>query len=109
MVTFATDLAFVATQIVHAVGDRLAVSGITDDEVVDAGTFGLSWPRPARRPFLKSPTRSFFFVSTENAGCPRRCAGVTVSAIYRNCASRSGARRFRPIGGHHRACRSPHR
>src|ERR1700759_4887065 len=40
--------------------------------------------------FLKSPTSSFFFVSTEIAGSPAAIAAFTVALTWANCASRSG-------------------
>ncbi len=40
--------------------------------------------------FLKSPTSSFFLVSTLIAGSPASRAALTVALICRNCASRSG-------------------
>jgi hypothetical protein len=40
--------------------------------------------------FLKSPTSSFFFVSTEITGCCSASARVTLALMWANCASRSG-------------------
>src|SRR3990172_8195715 len=49
------------------------------------------WPlgRQVRPAFLKSPTSSFFFVSTEIAGCPRIWNRRTNVLMYSNCAFRS--------------------
>src|SRR5215218_2649412 len=44
-----------------------------------------SWP-----PVLKSPTSSFFFVSTEITGCCSASAAETLWLMSANCASRSG-------------------
>src|SRR3954453_4801371 len=50
------------------------------------------WPlgRSSRPPFLKSPTSSFFFVSTEIAGWPAVWQAFTCALMYSNWASRSG-------------------
>src|SRR3954471_13102200 len=50
------------------------------------------WPlgRSSRPPFLKSPTSSFFFVSTEIAGWPAVWQAFTRALMYSNWASRSG-------------------
>ncbi len=34
--------------------------------------------------FLKSPSNSFFFVSTDTTGCPRRCKRLVRSLMYSN-------------------------
>ena len=44
----------------------------------------------SRPGFLKSPTNSFFFVSTETTGWPRLWKERTCLAMYSNWASRSG-------------------
>src|SRR5271165_6004408 len=46
--------------------------------------------RQSRPAFLKSPTSSFFFVSTEIAGWFSVMAALTASLMTWNCASRSG-------------------
>src|SRR4051812_33284428 len=50
------------------------------------------WPlgRNSRPPFLKSPTSSFFFVSTEIAGWPAVWQAFTCALMYSNWASWSG-------------------
>src|SRR6266849_451132 len=50
------------------------------------------WPigRHARPAFLKSPTNSFFFVSTEITGWPAAWNCRTCAVMWRNWASRSG-------------------
>src|SRR5918995_196267 len=59
------------------------------------------WPvgRQVRPAFLKSPTNSFFFVSTEITGWPAAWNWRTCAAMWRNWASRSGG------GGPSRALR----
>src|SRR4051795_1479516 len=51
---------------------------------------GWPWRRHSRPPFLKSPTSSFFFVSTEITGCCSASAAETLWLMSANCASRSG-------------------
>ena len=46
--------------------------------------------RNSRPGFLKSPTNSFFLVSTEMAGSPAVIAALTVTLMYSNWALRSG-------------------
>ena len=46
--------------------------------------------RSSRPPFLKSPTNSFFLVSTEIAGSPATIAAFTVVLMCSNCVFRSG-------------------
>ena len=82
------DPALVVGEVVDAVGDRLAELVVL--EVVDADRLGLALGRHSCPPFLKSPTSSFFLVSTEIAGWPAAIASPTVSLMWRNCASRSG-------------------
>ena len=61
----------VVGHVIHAVGNRLAQAGIL--EVVNPHFLRLALEAaiPARR-CLKFPTNSFFFVSTETTGWPRR-------------------------------------
>src|SRR5271166_5961185 len=51
---------------------------------------GRPFGRSSRPPFLKSPTSSFFFVSTEITGWPAAWNAFTSALMYSNCASRSG-------------------
>src|SRR3954471_11164328 len=51
---------------------------------------GLPCGRHVRPAFLKSPTSSFFFVSTEITGCCSASAVFTLVLMWSNCASRSG-------------------
>src|SRR5215210_4846688 len=51
---------------------------------------GWPWGCHSRPPVLKSPTRSFFFVSTEITGCCSESAAETLWLMSANCASRSG-------------------
>src|SRR5947207_6757267 len=44
---------------------------------------------PSRPAFLKSPTSSFFFVSTEITGCLRSWNASTTAVICSHCALRS--------------------
>src|SRR3954471_17807951 len=53
---------------------------------------GEPFGRHARPAFLKSPTSSFFLVSTEITGSPAASARVTCALMKANCASRSGCR-----------------
>src|SRR3954462_12345022 len=53
---------------------------------------GEPFGRHARPAFLKSPTSSFFLVSTETTGSPAASARVTCALMKANCASRSGCR-----------------
>src|SRR5260370_28146 len=46
--------------------------------------------RGSRPAFLKSPTNSFFFVSTEITGCLLAKKRRTLRLMYSNCAFRSG-------------------
>src|SRR5690606_4071966 len=76
------------------------------DEVVDAvrkspstASLGKSWTSTSsgspcgchsRPPFLKLPTNSFFFVSTEITGTPRLMQLFALALMCSNCALRSG-------------------
>src|SRR4051812_24374966 len=51
---------------------------------------GWPWGCHSRPPFLKSPTSSFFFVSTEITGCCSARAAETLWLMSANWASRSG-------------------
>ena len=51
---------------------------------------GLCFGRSSRPGFLKSPTSSFFLVSTEIAGSPAAIAACTTVWMWANWASRSG-------------------
>src|SRR3954449_3641348 len=53
---------------------------------------GVPFGRHSRPAFLKSPTSSFFLVSTEITGSPAASARVTCALMKANCASRSGWR-----------------
>ena len=70
MVDADADPALIVPQIIHAVGDRFAERLV--EEVVDPHVDRFSAGGHSRPPFLKSPTNSFFFVSTEIVGWPRR-------------------------------------
>ena len=61
---------FVAVEIVDAVRDRLPLRRITKS--CTRTRSGVPAGRQARPAFLKFPTSSFFFVSTEIAGCRSR-------------------------------------
>src|SRR5207249_7603245 len=65
-----------------------AEDGIRDRNVTGVQTCALpiySWPA-----FLKFPTNSFFFVSTEMTGCWRCRNATAVALMCSNCALRSG-------------------
>lgn len=62
--------AFVARDIVDAVGDRF--SEFLVDEVVHAHGHGFAGRLPLRAAVRKSPMSSFFFVSTDTTGSPAR-------------------------------------
>ena len=78
----------VGGHIVDAIGHRPAEFG--DEEVVHPDLLGLPCGRHSRPAFLKSPTSSFFLVSTEITGCPPPARRVTLALMCANCASRSG-------------------
>lgn len=64
--------AFIATEIVDAVGNRFAASRARNHEVVDTDGFRRFAGRHARPTLLKGPTSSFFLVSSEMTGWPLR-------------------------------------
>lgn len=66
MIDADADPALVPGQVVDPVGDGLAL--LRDDEVMDAHTLRGPFRVPLAAGFLKSPTNSFFLVSTEMAG-----------------------------------------
>ena len=59
---------------------------------------GEPFGRHARPAFLKSPTSSFFLVSTEITGSPAASARVTCALMKANCASRSGCAALACLG-----------
>ena len=102
MVDADADPALVGADVVDAVGHGPAQ--FRDDEVVHAHLLGLGpCGRSSRPPFLKSPTSSFFLVSTEMAGCRRAESARCASLMCSNCASRSGC--WRPSRVLALACR----
>src|SRR5271163_5031089 len=82
------DPAVVGSNVVHAIGSDLAK--FRDLEVVHPHRFGVPLRRSSRPLFLKSPTSSFFLVSTEIAGSPAAIAARTVALTCSNWALRSG-------------------
>jgi hypothetical protein len=63
------DPSVVAMQVVDPIGNGLALLG--DQEVVHPHRLRVTLPSPFAPRVLEVPTNSFFFVSTEIAGCPR--------------------------------------
>ena len=88
MVDADADPGFVVRKIVHPVGNGLAELGVL--KVVDADFERRSGGRIRGPPLRKSPTNSFFFVSTEITGWPWRCNAFTRRLMCSNCALRSG-------------------
>src|SRR5262249_61283387 len=76
------DPAFIAAQIGHAVGNRFPMAGIANEKVVHADAVGVaSWPPGAAAIPEVADQLLLLRISTEMAGCPRRCARLTASAI----------------------------
>jgi hypothetical protein len=71
-----TDPTGVGGQIVDAILHRPPHS--LDQKIMHATLFGLASRTPFRPAFLKSPTSSFFFVSTEITGSCAGNAAVTL-------------------------------
>jgi len=65
-------LALVGGEVIDAVGD--GASEFLDEEIMDAHSLEVALGRHLRPAFLKSPTSSFFLVSTEMTG--RRSASA---------------------------------
>ena len=88
MVAADIHVGFVPRHVIDAIGD-----GFTDcvaRKVVNARFLGLSlWP-PFLASVLKSPTSSFFLVSTEITGCLRFRNFVAIVLMCSNCLFRSG-------------------
>src|SRR6266436_1375134 len=78
----------ISRQVVDAVGYRAAQ--FPDQEVMDPDLSGLPCGRYSRPGLRKSPTSSFFLVSTEITGCCSARAAATWVLMWPNCASRSG-------------------
>ena len=83
-----TDPAVIGGDVVDPIWRGLAEFGIMKSCTRTAS--GSPLRRSSRPPFLKSPTSSFFFVSTEIAGWPAAWKAFTAALICSNCALRSG-------------------
>jgi len=75
----------VAGNVVDAIRNSSPEFG--NDKGVHANGFGRTLRPPVTPAFLKSPTSSFFFVSTEIAGSFEASASFTRSLMEWNCAS----------------------
>jgi hypothetical protein len=76
------DPAGVGGDVVDPVGHCLAEFG--DAKIVDADGLGIAFAAQLAPAILKSPTSSFFLVSTEIAGSPSVKAAATAVLIYSN-------------------------
>jgi len=76
--------------VVHAVWRRAPLPG--NQEIMHPNFYRLPFGLHIWPPFLKSPTSSFFFVSTEITGCLRPMYCFTFALICSNGALRSGCR-----------------
>ena len=83
------DPSGIGGDVVDAIGHRLAEFG--DLEVMHPDRLrARPWGRNSRPPFLKSPTSSFFLVSTEITGSPAAWNAFTSALMCSNWALRSG-------------------
>src|SRR5262249_42355764 len=83
-----THPALVVRDIIHPIGNRLP--SFLSRKSWTRTWSGSPWGRHSRPAFLKSPTNSFFFVSTEITGWQRFWKRRAWALMYSNWALRSG-------------------